>query len=186
MTPSTLKKQWLAARTASAMRAVLASPELSVLKNRWPAFWAVYAPGRRVDRRSPAVRFEAEQLAAAEAALAAATAPSVRMQAAVARTYTRGYWLDFHGGIERKKVALAQARYLIAFAASGWVLDKQWLSTTVIALGKEIIQKQDYSLMPILADALQDAGCDNDEWLAVMRDPRQPWFPGARVVESLV
>lgn len=40
--------------------------------------------------------------------------------------------------------------------------------------------------MPILADVLQDAGCDNDAWLARMRNPYWPWCRGCHILDTLV
>ena len=185
MTPSMLIATWMTARTASAMRAILVTPEMSVLNTRWPTFWAAYSHVARSSRRSHAFRFAAEQLAAAEAALAASTSTSRHHQIAVARTHTREYWLEVHGVVEREVVARRQVRYLLAFAAPGWTTDPQWRTSTVTALVREMIATTDFTAMPILADALQDAGCDNDEWLALMRDDQQPWFAGARVLETL-
>ena len=44
-------------------------------------------------------------------------------------------------------------------------LDPSWLTSTVIALANGIYEERAFDRMPILADALQDAGCDNDEIL---------------------
>jgi hypothetical protein len=40
-----------------------------------------------------------------------------------------------------------------------------WQTDTVMALARQIDESQDFSAMPILADALQDAGCDSAEIL---------------------
>ena len=40
--------------------------------------------------------------------------------------------------------------------------DGSWLTSTVVVLARQMYASQDYSAMPILADALQDAGCDNE------------------------
>jgi hypothetical protein len=40
-----------------------------------------------------------------------------------------------------------------------------WRTDTAIALARQIYESRDFSAMPILADALQDAGCDNDDVL---------------------
>jgi hypothetical protein len=37
----------------------------------------------------------------------------------------------------------------------------EWLTDTVLALAQEMHESGDFSAMPILADALQDAGCEN-------------------------
>lgn len=185
MAPSTFIDAWLKARTASAMRAILSMPEMCVLKTCWPAFWSAYLPAARSVCRSPAFRFAAEQLEAAETALLAETSTSRTVQIAVARTHTRDYWLDVYGGVERGVVARRQARYLLAFATPGWIPDPQWRTFTVTSLVAEIRATNDFTAMPILADALQDEGCNNEEWLALMRDELQPWISGGGVLDSL-
>jgi hypothetical protein len=42
--------------------------------------------------------------------------------------------------------------------------DSAWLTSTVVALAKQMDETGDFSIVPILADALQDSGC-NDETL---------------------
>jgi hypothetical protein len=41
----------------------------------------------------------------------------------------------------------------------------EWRTTAVVAFAKQMYEARDFSAMPILADALQDAGCDNDDIL---------------------
>jgi hypothetical protein len=43
--------------------------------------------------------------------------------------------------------------------------DPVWITSTVFTLSRQIYDSQDYSLMPILADALQDANCNEYEIL---------------------
>jgi hypothetical protein len=43
--------------------------------------------------------------------------------------------------------------------------DPSWLTSTVIALAHQMYESRDFSAMPILADALQDAGSSNDSIL---------------------
>jgi hypothetical protein len=43
--------------------------------------------------------------------------------------------------------------------------DKNWRTSTAVTLAKQMYESREFSAMPILADALQDAGCDNDEVL---------------------
>jgi hypothetical protein len=47
-------------------------------------------------------------------------------------------------------------------------------------------QARDFSAMPILADALQDAGCDNDDVLTHCRDTAQPHVRGCWVVDLVL
>jgi hypothetical protein len=48
-------------------------------------------------------------------------------------------------------------------------IDPRWRTPTVLALAQQLNGGRDFSAMPILADALQDAGCDNDDILAHCR-----------------
>ena len=47
--------------------------------------------------------------------------------------------------------------------------DPTWLTSTVVALARQMYEGRDFSPMPVLADALQDAGCNDDEVLAHCR-----------------
>jgi hypothetical protein len=40
-----------------------------------------------------------------------------------------------------------------------------WLTSTAVSLAERVYATQDFSALPILADALQDAGCENAEVL---------------------
>jgi hypothetical protein len=44
-------------------------------------------------------------------------------------------------------------------------VDPSWLTSDVVALASQMYESRDFSAMPILADALQDAGCDNEDIL---------------------
>ena len=46
----------------------------------------------------------------------------------------------------------------------------EWRTSDVVALCSAMRQQADYSATPILADALQEAGCDAGELLAALRD----------------
>ncbi len=50
----------------------------------------------------------------------------------------------------------------------------EWRTSTVVGICERIRQTQDYSALPILADALQDAGCDDEDLLATLRFPDIP------------
>jgi hypothetical protein len=50
-------------------------------------------------------------------------------------------------------------------------LDPAWRTPTVVALASQMYESRDFGAMPILADALQDAGCDNEEVLHHCRGP---------------
>jgi hypothetical protein len=50
-------------------------------------------------------------------------------------------------------------------------LNPSWLTSTVISLAEQIYESRDFSAMPILADALMDAGCSNETILEHCRGP---------------
>ncbi len=61
-----------------------------------------------------------------------------------------------------------------------------WRTATARALAKQMYDAREFSAMPILADALQDAGCDNDDILAHCRDPKQLHVRGCWVVDLVL
>ncbi|WP_246523664.1 hypothetical protein [Gemmata palustris] len=46
-----------------------------------------------------------------------------------------------------------------------------WRTSTAVALAAQMYESRDFSAMPILADALQDAGCDSADVLDHCRGP---------------
>lgn len=48
-------------------------------------------------------------------------------------------------------------------------IDPKWRTATVVALCESMRQEDDFSALPILADALQDAGCDAEPLLNKLR-----------------
>ncbi|MCE9561744.1 MAG: hypothetical protein K8U57_06775 [Planctomycetes bacterium] len=64
--------------------------------------------------------------------------------------------------------------------------DSEWRSDTALSLAKHIYESRDFSTMPILADALQDAGCDNDDILHHCRDANGVHVRGCWVVDLVL
>lgn len=65
------------------------------------------------------------------------------------------------------------------------LLTPAWLTDTVIALAREMYESRDFSAIPILADALQDAGCDRADVLNHCRGPG-PHVRGCWVVDLVL
>jgi hypothetical protein len=64
--------------------------------------------------------------------------------------------------------------------------DSDWRTSTVVALAKQMYDSRDFSAMPILADALQDAGCENDDVLNHCRDAAGVHVRGCWVVDLVL
>ncbi len=65
------------------------------------------------------------------------------------------------------------------------VLDPSWRTETVVALANGIYADRAFDRMPILADALEEAGCDQADILAHCRGDG-PHVRGCWVVDSLL
>lgn len=66
------------------------------------------------------------------------------------------------------------------------VFDPSWRTSTVVALATQMYDSRDFSAIPILADALQDAGCDNDTILAHCRDTNATHVRGCWVIDGVL
>jgi hypothetical protein len=78
---------------------------------------------------------------------------------------------DLFGPLPFRRVALAPA--VLA-----------WGDRTVLRLAEGIYQERRWADLPLLADALLDAGCDNDEVVAHLRGPG-PHVRGCWVIDLL-
>jgi hypothetical protein len=65
-------------------------------------------------------------------------------------------------------------------------LDPAWLTSDVRALAHAIYAERAWDRMPILADALQEAGCENEDVLAHCRSATAPHVRGCWVVDLLL
>jgi hypothetical protein len=55
-----------------------------------------------------------------------------------------------------------------------------------MTLARQMYESRDFSAMPILADAFQDAGCDNDDILNYCRETAQVHVRGCWVVDFVL
>jgi hypothetical protein len=62
----------------------------------------------------------------------------------------------------------------------------EWRTDTAVILAQEMYESRDFSAMPILADALQDAGCDNPDVLSHCRDTSLTHGRGCWVVDLVL
>jgi hypothetical protein len=63
--------------------------------------------------------------------------------------------------------------------------DPRWLTSSVVTLAQTMYDSRDFTPIPILADALEEAGCDNADVLAHCRGPG-PHVRGCWVVDLLL
>jgi hypothetical protein len=69
---------------------------------------------------------------------------------------------------DRHKAADQQIRLLREIAGNPYrtiTIDPSWRTPTVVALAHAVYDTQAFQRLPVLADALEDAGCDNEEML---------------------
>jgi len=65
-------------------------------------------------------------------------------------------------------------------------LDPSWRTSNTTALARQTLETRDTSILPILADALQDAGCDQDDALHQLRHQTTPISPAHWVIRQLL
>jgi hypothetical protein len=65
-------------------------------------------------------------------------------------------------------------------------VEPEWLTSTVVTLARQVYESHDFSPMPILADALQDAGCENTDILNHLRDPNATHVRGCWVLDLVL
>jgi hypothetical protein len=61
-----------------------------------------------------------------------------------------------------------------------------WRTSDVMALAAGIYEERAFERMPILADALQDAGCDSDDILNHLRDPNATHVRGCWALDLVL
>jgi hypothetical protein len=63
--------------------------------------------------------------------------------------------------------------------------DPRWRTSTTVGLARGMYEGRDFAALPILADALEDAGCDRAELLGHLR-AEQPHFRGCWAVDLVL
>jgi hypothetical protein len=84
-----------------------------------------------------------------------------------------------------KRIRAALLREIFGNPFRPVTLDPSWLTSTVVALAEGIYADRAFDRLPILVDALQDAGCDNADILAHGRMDG-PHVRGCWVVDLLL
>jgi hypothetical protein len=88
-------------------------------------------------------------------------------------------------GVQEKAAQAALLRDIFGNPFRPVTFAPSWRTDTVLSLARQMYDLRDFSAMPILADALQDAGCDNDDVLDHCRGPG-PHVRGCWVVDLVL
>jgi hypothetical protein len=75
------------------------------------------------------------------------------------------------GNTAREAVEASLLRNLLGNPFRPVAFDPGWRTDTAVSLARRVYESRDFSLMPILADALQDAGCESADVLRHCREP---------------
>ncbi|WP_227254551.1 hypothetical protein [Frigoriglobus tundricola] len=87
---------------------------------------------------------------------------------------------------ERVRMTLANTlRDIFGNPFRPFAADPSWLAPSVTALVRQMYESWDFTAIPVLADALEDAGCGNDDILNHCRGPG-PHVRGCWVVDALL
>jgi len=96
------------------------------------------------------------------------------------------YRREYLGAFERERLSnILLLRDIFGNPFRPVAFDPAWRTDTAVALAAQMYESRDFSVMPILADALQDAGCDNDDILAHCRGDG-PHVRGCWVVDLVL
>lgn len=93
-------------------------------------------------------------------------------------------WTDNYNTARATQANLVRALFPPP-GATDW-LHPDWRTRTVLALARQIAASGDYSALPILADALEEAGCDDEFLLQCCRLPANGLARGNWVVDRLL
>lgn len=92
-------------------------------------------------------------------------------------------------GRELAKRTVSHSRHLLACIFGNpfrpVVFKPEWRTSTVVAIARSMYDSRDFSPMPVLADALQDAGCENEDILNHCRSGG-PHVRGCWVVDLIL
>ena len=85
----------------------------------------------------------------------------------------------------RRRLAL-QLRDVIGNPFRSVGIERRWRTETAVLLARQTYESRDFGAMPILADALQDAGCEDEQLLSHCRDANQVHVRGCWVVDLVL
>jgi hypothetical protein len=95
--------------------------------------------------------------------------------------------LDAFDELQRSEIAVADLlRDIFGNPFSHATFDPLLRTSTATAIAKQMYDTREFSAMPILADALEDAGCDSEDILNHCREAQQVHVRGCWVVDLVL
>ncbi|VTU01832.1 Uncharacterized protein OS=Sorangium cellulosum (strain So ce56) GN=sce5710 PE=4 SV=1 [Gemmataceae bacterium] len=71
--------------------------------------------------------------------------------------------------LAERRAQAALIRDIFGGLVSGVLFSSEWRTSTSVSLARQMYESREFSAMPILADALQDAGCEDEDILSHCR-----------------
>jgi hypothetical protein len=142
---------------------------------------ALPPPRAVLEPRGTGIRLHDAAIAAARAAAARAAGPATSIRP------TEPVWhAAWHAGFRAARAEQADlVRDIFPPPGTSPAVEPEWLTSTVVALARQMYESREFSAMPILADALQDAGCADELVLGHCRKPA-PHVRGCWVVDLIL
>jgi hypothetical protein len=131
--------------------------------------------------------YEARGFAGENMASATFIRHAVNPRADQAARGTSCYLSDYDAdmGFEKTQTGVPWFRDILGNPFHPVAFSSDWHTDTSLALARQAYESRDFTVMPILADALQDAGCDNADVLDHCRGPG-PHVRGCWVVDAIL
>ena len=99
-------------------------------------------------------------------------------------------WRDLevfrHADFQEAEQQLALGRDIFGGLSPSANFSADWRTDTVLTLARTMYESREFGAMPILADALQDAGCDNTDILDHCRNTKPVHVRGCWVVDLVL
>jgi hypothetical protein len=96
------------------------------------------------------------------------------------------YYTPTYSWLARKYHSLSRLREVFGNPYQPLTIDPTWNTPTVQILARQMYDARNFEAMPVLADALQEAGCPHERLLAHCRDPRITHVRGCWVLDALL
>jgi hypothetical protein len=149
-------------------------------RGRSDAAWAVWTAVRQLPDDAEPDQYEtrpAEWAAAAVRMVGVALNPSTRP--------VRPAGLE-GGTKEERAIQAVILRDIFGNPFRPVALNSSWRASAAVGLARTMYESRDFAAMPILADALEEAGCDSPDMLAHCRDPNGVHVRGCWVVDLVL